>query len=895
MKKSTKQSDYLETTATEVLDVFEVVSAQVADALNNDPPLKRDLSESQNTFNEIAIYSERNRIRNQRVADNYVLQKEPAIARVVVAGDKGKLQIFYVCRASPPSPRIAGAKATFVSYRAPVGRLAAVPVGESLTLPMGDIEVRERALLRPTNEGVWDSRDTVVETDDFGPLTIQSLRKLLAKERVDVGGDLLAKILADEEAAANVVQGLRRSVITKMALRDQPVLDQYQDDIFRLPLTNQLLILGPPGTGKTTTLIRRLGQKLDVDYLEDEEKALIQRMDTTGGLVHSQSWLMFTPTDLLKQYVKEAFAREGIPASEQRIATWADHRRELARGTLPVLRTNSGSGIFVLKESVETLAPSARSDLIAWFEDFDNWQRERVLLQFREASEELGSEPDREVASIGVKALESLARFDAGGLEDLVISLAAGSKGIQKRIAEMKTRTDRQINEALNLQLNRESAFLDELGTFLSSIREASDPAADDLDDPDADEEEDIAEPTTSRAAAVAEYRRFARAQARAFARKRSLGKESALGKIGNWLGDRGLSTEVRAEVGASLLIQARARRLANPVRRVLHGTAKRYREFRRLRQGEGRWYQQAGFGATDLSPLELDGVLLALLRPASYLLRRFEASASQDSHEWSTLRPLRAVRRNQVLVDEATDFSPIQLGCMAALMHPLTRSFFACGDFNQRLTTWGSRDLKQVAWAIRDISVKTVTVSYRQTKELNDLAHALARIGGSVESEVVLPERVENRGVLPVLAESKSGGAVVKWLAERIREIESFAKQLPSIAVLVSTESEVEPVAEELNSALSGVNIRVVPYLNGQAIGQENDVRVFDIQHIKGLEFEAVFFLGVDRLAERHPDLFDKYLYVGTTRAATYLGMTCEGELPKALVALRPFFGERW
>ena len=28
------------------------------------------------------------------------------------------------------------------------------------------------------------------------------------------------------------------------------------------------------------------------------------------------------------------------------------------------------------------------------------------------------------------------------------------------------------------------------------------------------------------------------------------------------------------------------------------------------------------------------------------------------------------------------------------------------------------------------------------------------------------------------------------------------------------------------------------------------NDVRVFDIQHIKGLEFEAVFFVGVDRLA---------------------------------------------
>ena len=39
---------------------------------------------------------------------------------------------------------------------------------------------------------------------------------------------------------------------------------------------------------------------------------------------------MFTPTDLLRQYVKEAFARETIPASDLHIHTWAHYRRELA-------------------------------------------------------------------------------------------------------------------------------------------------------------------------------------------------------------------------------------------------------------------------------------------------------------------------------------------------------------------------------------------------------------------------------------------------------------------------------------------------------------------------------------------------------------------------------------
>ncbi len=71
--------------------------------------------------------------------------------------------------------------------------------------------------------------------------------------------------------------------------------------------------------------------------------------------------------------------------------------------------------------------------------------------------------------------------------------------------------------------------------------------------------------------------------------------------------------------------------------------------------------------------------------------------------------------------------------------------------------------------------------------------------------------------------------------------------------------------------------------------------MRVFDIQHIKGLEFEAVFFIGVDQLAELHPALFDKYLYVGTTRAATYLGVTCDGILPSTIESLRVHFCQDW
>ena len=56
-----------------------------------------------------------------------------------------------------------------------------------------------------------------------------------------------------------------------------------------------------------------------------------------------------------------------------------------------------------------------------------------------------------------------------------------------------------------------------------------------------------------------------------------------------------------------------------------------------------------------------------------------------------------------QVFVDEATDFSAVQLGCMIELAHPLLQSWFACGDLQQRLTTHGLEDLSELEWLKKD------------------------------------------------------------------------------------------------------------------------------------------------------------------------------------------------
>ena len=198
--------------------------------------------------------------------------------------------------------------------------------------------------------------------------------------------------------------------------------------------------------------------------------------------------------------------------------------------------------------------------------------------------------------------------------------------------------------------------------------------------------------------------------------------------------------------------------------------------------------------------------------------------------------------------------------------------------------------------WVVPNIEIKPVSIGYRQSRHLHDFARKIVGEAGAGVTDVVLPKFAENDGVPPVLA---SGMAevpkIVSWLADRICEIERSLQELPSIAVLVNDESAVGTVADALGEALTNQNIRVIPCYNGQVRGRDNAVRVFNVQHIKGLEFEAVFFVGIDRFAKSYPELFGNYLYVGATRAATYLGLTCEQELPDSMMELGEGFGERW
>jgi len=481
----------------------------------------------------------------------------------------------------------------------------------------------------------------------------------------------------------------------------------------------------------------------------------------------------------------------------------------------------------------------------------------------------------------------------AGKPTSLLTELAGLLDELKHHVADLPEQTRSALRSPLAIGAAAAKDLLEALARHIATLAPDSD---EDLDETEGDEEDEGVIAQQGLRAAEAAFIRAMRAKAIAEATNRPPARGSRAANILAWVEERGVVLPPMAEVGEKLLIQRAAARIAMAPTNFLQTIPARYRRFRRAKVADAEWYIRGPITVNDVDPLEVDIILLGMMRAARQMSGDLVLMRRLGDRAPTILDKIATLQRNQILVDEATDFSPVQLACMAALASPRTNSFFACGDFNQRMTRWGSRSIAELEWLFADIKVEKINVAYRQSRCLTEFAARLAS-QGDAKAGPSLPEYLENEGVAPVFGANLADVlSLAQWLSRRIREIEIFTRQLPSIAVLVTDADTLEPLAKYLSDALADSNVRAVACPKGQAIGPENDVRIFEIEHIKGLEFEAVFFVDVDKLERNQPDLFEKYIYVGATRAATYLGLTSSSaSLPRALQSASELMGEDW
>ncbi len=872
-----------------VLRAFRLISQYVASQLSQRQSSADPLLPSRAQATLLGIL-------NENRATLQALRREPAIARLEVEWlDTNEIEHLYVCRASSAGVRPDALDGRLVSYRAALGRLAEIPAGEEeeIRLPKGrrEARVRCRVLVHPLlDDAGWDSLDNAFELVGR-TIGVDSIRHLLEHEKRSGASssvatvDYLSQIFADADAKQIFFDQRRRKTVDRMELRDQPILDQYQGSIFRLPLDRQVLLLGPPGAGKTTTLIRRLAQKRTEEALTSDEAEQLNQLGLKSEFMSDTGWVMYSPTELLKLYVREAFNREGVPASAWNLRTWTAERLALGRDVLRFLK-GASSGRFTLAESDDVLLDSSSPGLAKLHDELANTVDAEVIAKCSDALHWMESSDDQDAEQIS-RQIRSRFRTDPMSIE-AIHSFAENSDFLRGTLANLNDQIEKEDHDVANALLSPDPTA--RLKTLHELLKDTPNAVRDGDDDEDDDVEEEVIEAsgaTWDEAATAKALLRLVRSLAEEATSKRTRSPRSALARISNWIGNRQPPQDQLLALGRKLQLRKQVRVLDGAARALVFAVPVIHARFRHKLASQGLHYRQDARSAgrsSILTPLEADIVILLMLRNARRALQRLP--------EATWLQSIAGRYVMQLFVDEAPDFSAVQLACMIELSNPKLRSWFACGDFRQRITSSGITGHDEIEWLrgvtqIGNLEVREISSEYRQSARLKELARALSIQRGS--NSVIAPESIPQDDPAPLLMENISGEPLAEWLASRILEIERLVGRLPSIAVFVDSEGSIDPVVRATTVFLSAHNVQIVGCRDGRDVGNSQEVRVFDIRHIKGLEFEAVFFIGVDALAERMPDLFDRYIYVGITRAATFLGVTCHARLPQKLEHIRP------
>lgn len=744
--------------------------------------------------------------------------------------------------------------------------------------------------------------DENIEKVEHAALELE--KEKLRQEKIEAQNEMLSiKIQEREKLESEKLQrvnNLYRYRRTKKTLKQIVSLKGKQDDaLVNNLLQGALIINGGPGTGKTTVLIHKLQFLKDHDRetnkliieetpgfdlnLTDKDRALI--LDPNKG------WIFFSPTELLRSFLKDSMAAEGLTANQESVRVWNIHKTQLMKSfdffnsenpkflkskhTEDLLNPNAKK----LKEILKSFSIFHLNSKIKYIQDRADLKLNEDLLWLDE-----GKEIQKSLNEYLVKpSIESFVRLfnkfkrkrdfiDLAKMidEDYNETIDKASKNIVTNLSKeeigqiieiLKHRWKKRI--ALD---NKEVDITDVLSTIKTILR--------------SDALSTIDKKTKKVATANKEIYHIC---------------ESHIEKIK----DKYYSVIAQN----SLFRKYFKPLLRGPERLLIDDIPTKYKEFRKEFLLKEKWLLKDQKKVLEKVILEEprniriheDEMDLLLLIMMSSIRKVYDISV--PTFEKSTNKYIVAYKDHAkaiVAVDEATDFTLVQLSCMAQIAHPRFNCIVLVGDAMQKLEGRGIENWDEFVNIYPKTHRENLNVSYRQTPKLLDLASKLHEHHFGVKPEYVAKAKTDGQEPSPLVFVDNDLDNQVQWLSDRILELHDiYDGVIPNIAIFAKDDHEVESVTEKLknNSNLYDKNINTQACIGRETLGNAENIRVFNIERIKGLEFEAVFFLNIDTYKGEDQTLLDRYIYVGISRASVFLGITLKSEFPASLSCIENDF----
>ena len=727
-----------------------------------------------------------------------------------------------------------------------------------------------------------------------------------AEEEAQRLNEEIKEAQAKREALLSEASKAAAFIRKQVSLRRNPVLDKYQDSAKFSNLYNGVaeVISGGPGTGKTTTIIQRLKLLIDCedleDYMENHDDCKLRKDQLDIISSSSDNWIYFSPNDLLKNYLQDNMNYEGLTNTKNRTVVWKDYLKEAIRDSYHLAGQDCPFD-FMGKKSESAIIYSGNH--MAIVESFTQFFLEQVKERFRKASKidytqfewkVLGQILTKEFAKIdSVNSIESLLRFLIR-LDGIDEGLIINDKHVESA-SEITSNYNRQIRNLADRYaalLKRDEQRYNEAIEFVKSLATTSQPEVEEGEEPE-ETEPDYGD------LSIALYNKL-----NPLLKKLSLQYKDSTAKLTP-------QQKQLHEIVKEVIVEDDLKRLSdaayfvkymNPALRgltqyVLTPIPQYYRQYRRSipETDKANWNSQALKEMLDTHKnrrlyCQEQSLLVGFINNIAKAIYKVNKRVFDEANH-KYIQAYKDLCRPVIGVDEATDYSLIDFYGIKSFGHHEVCSYTLCGDIMQLMKEDGITDWNQLKHPLlfEKLDIKNLLMSYRQSKELLRLADLIYQ----VELKRKSPYKCYLEGEdtpKPIWLESEDIDAKARWISERVMEIIKAYDYVPTIAIFTIDKRKAEDLKEALdeceNLIKAGIDVKVC---SDNTLEGEKTLRIFPIDQVKGMEFEAVFFYDIDDIEST--SLINKYLYVGLSRASMYLAVTSNGRSKTISKMLKKYF----